>query len=151
MAGGDVPTEMIGRCGLARHLHHRGGVRPEYRFFYRVRRPRIPVMRDGHLFFPRWGNGRGQSRYLPRTGWTWLESVREGHWRGTDAIRITIPASYAIDGRGVWYKVDVGIRGLLLPDERGNAVAYMICEPSTYYYRIMTGSSRMPVLIDQRI
>ena len=58
LAGSEVPTEMIGRCGLARHLHLRGE-RPEYRFLFRERRPRLPVIRDGHLFFARWGNGRG--------------------------------------------------------------------------------------------
>jgi hypothetical protein len=47
--------------------------------------------------------------------------------------------------------VERGIRGLLVPDERGAAVVYMICEPSSPYYRNMTGSTRMPVLIDQRI
>jgi hypothetical protein len=151
LVGSDVPTEMVGRCGLGRHLHLRGGKQPEYRFLYRERRPRLPVIRDGHLFFARWGNGRGQSRRLPRTGWTWLSTIRDGWWRGTGAIPVDIPASYGLDGRGVWYKVQVGIRGLLVPDERGRAVAYMICEPSSHYYHVMTGAGRMPVFIDQRI
>jgi hypothetical protein len=43
------------------------------------------------------------------------------------------------------------MRGLLVPDERGIAVCYMICEPASHYYRIMTRSDRMPVLIDERI
>jgi hypothetical protein len=38
-----------------------------------------------------------------------------------------------------------------VPDERGAAVGYMICEPSSHHYRIMTGSTRMPVFIDQKI
>jgi hypothetical protein len=53
--------------------------------------------------------------------------------------------------QGVWYRVRQGIRGLLVPDERGIAVAYMICEPATHYYRIMTRNGRMPVLIQERI
>jgi hypothetical protein len=64
---------------------------------------------------------------------------------------VDIPASYASERRVVRYLVEVGIRGLLVPDERGLAVAYMVCEPSSHYYRVMTGSDRMPVLIDQRI
>jgi hypothetical protein len=151
LVGSDVPTELVGRCGLARHLHLRGGARPEYRFLYRDRRPRLPVVRDGRLFFARWGNGRGQSRWLPRTGWTWLKTVQDGGWRHSGAIPVDIPASYGLERRGVWYLIEVGIRGLLVPDERGCAVAYMICEPSSHYYQIMTGSPRMPVLIDQRI
>lgn len=151
LAGSEVPTEMIGRCGLARHHHLRGGRQEEFRFAYRDRRPRLPVIRDGHLFFARWGNGWGQSRYLPRTGWTWLATVHDGWWAGTGAVPVEIPVTYALDGRGVWYRVEVGIRGMLVPDERGHAVAYMICEPSSHYYRTMTGSTRMPLLIGQRI
>jgi hypothetical protein len=141
---------MVGRCGLAR-LHHLRGERPEYRFLYRDRRPRLPVIRDGHLFFARWGNGRRQSRCLPRSGWTWLATINQGLWQDADAIPVEIPASYALDGRGVWFKVHVGIRGLLVPDERGSAVAYMVCEPASPYYRVMTGSDRMPIFINQTI
>jgi hypothetical protein len=43
------------------------------------------------------------------------------------------------------------MRGLLATDERGAAVCYMICEPSSRYCRVMTRSVRMPVLIEQRI
>jgi hypothetical protein len=39
----------------------------------------------------------------------------------------------------------------LVPDEQGIAVAYVICEPASHYYQIMTRSDRMPVLIDERI
>jgi hypothetical protein len=150
LAGSDVPTELIGRFGLARHEFKRGD-RPEYRFFYSDRRPRLPIMRDGQLSWARWGNGRGQSRKLPRTGWTWQTTIEDGWWKGTDAEQVSIPATFAFDGRGVWYKVHVGIRGLLVPDERHMAVVYVICEPATHYYNIMTGSHRMPQLIGQRI
>jgi hypothetical protein len=30
-------------------------------------------------------------------------------------------------------------------------VAYMLCEPASHYYQVMTRSPRMPVLIDERI
>ena len=150
LAGSDVPTETVGRCGLGRHLHMRGS-QPEYRFLYRERRPRLPVWRDGRLVFARWGNGRGQSRFLPRTGWTWLATIRGGGWRHIDPVPVDIPATFALDGRGVWYLVEQGVRGLLVPDERGWAVAYVVCEPASHYYHVMTGSTRMPVLIGQRI
>ncbi len=98
----------------------------------------------------RWGNGRGESRFLPRTGWTWLLTIQEGYWRGLNPIPVDIPASLGLD-RGVWYRIRQGIRGLLVPDERGNAVVYMICEPASHYYQVMTRSNRMPVLIEERI
>jgi hypothetical protein len=145
-----VPTEAIGRFRLARHEYRRGG-QVEYRFFHTDRRPRLPVMRDGELAFVRWGNRRGQSRFLPRTSWTWLSTIREGFWKSVETLPVDIPACRVLDGRGVWVKVRVGVRGLLVPDERRNAVVYMICEPSSHYYTNMTGSDRMPVFIGERM
>jgi hypothetical protein len=146
----DVPTDSVGRFHLDGHRHTRGG-RPEFRFFFRDQRPRLPVYRDGQLSFARWGNGRGQSRFLPRSGWTWLATVKEGGWRNLDAREVEVPVSYGYDGRGVWFHVQRGLRGLLVPDERGYAVAYLICEPPSHYYKNMTGSTRMPLLIGQTI
>ncbi len=88
---------------------------------------------------------------LPRTGWTWQATLSEGGWAGTEAVPVDIPASYGLERRGVWFLIEVGIRGILVPDENGIAVCYMICEPASHYYRIMTGATRMPVLIGQRI
>jgi hypothetical protein len=150
LAGSELPTELVGRHGLGRRLHLRGR-QPEYRFYFRDRRPRLPIWRDGRLQVVRWGNGRRQSRILPPTGWTWLETVRQGGWRDSGAVPVDIPATCGLERRGVWFLIEAGIRGLLVPDERGIAVCYMLCEPASHYYRIMTGSDRMPVLIDQRI
>ncbi len=149
LARSELPTELIGRHGLDHRAYSRGG-EPEIRFFYRDRRPQLPIRRDGQLQIVRWGNGRGQSRFLPRLGWTWESSIDDGEWRHLDPVYVDIPTTLAVD-QGVWYRVRQGIRGLLVPDERGFAVAYMICEPSTHYYQIMTRNPRMPVLIQERI
>jgi len=149
LAWSEIPTELIGRHGLERRAHERGGER-EVRFLHRDKKPRLPVWRDGRLQIARWGNSRGESRYLPRTGWTWLETIDSGGWKGKEAVPVDIPASLGLE-RGVWYRVRQGMRGLLVPDERGCAVVYMICEPSSHYYQIMTRSLRMPVLIEERI
>jgi hypothetical protein len=149
LAGSELPTELIGRHGLHRRIHGRGG-EPEVRFLFRDRVPRLPIWRDGRLQVVRWGNGRGQSRFLPRTGWTWRETIDGGGWRGSGAIPVDIPATLGLE-RGVWFRVRQGMRGLLVPDERGIAVCYMICEPASHYYHIMTRSDRMPMLIDERI
>jgi hypothetical protein len=150
VTGSELPTELTQRHGLERRLYLRGEQR-EYRFLLRDRKPCLPIWRDGQLQIVRWGNSRGQSRCLPRTGWTWESSIREGKWQGIEAVAVDIRASYGLERRGVWFLIETGIRGLLVPDERGIAVCYMICEPSSHYYKIMTGSDRMPVLIDQRI
>jgi hypothetical protein len=145
-----MPTELAGRKDLSRRLHSRGD-KPEYRFLYRQIQPRLPIWRDGQFQIVRWGNGRRRSRVLPRTGWTWQATLSEGGWAGTQAVPVDIPASYGLERSGVWFLIEVGIRGILVPDEHGAAVCYMLCEPASHYYRIMTGATRMPVLIDQRI
>ncbi len=149
LAWSELPTELIGRHGLERRVHERGGER-EVRFYFRDRSPRLPIWRDGRLEIARWGNGRGDSRFLPRTGWTWLSTVQEGYWRELGPIAVDIPATIGLE-RGVWYRIRQGIRGILVPDERGHAVVYMICEPASHYYQVMTRSNRMPVLIEERI
>jgi hypothetical protein len=73
----------------------------------------------------RWCNRRGENWRLPCTAWTRLE---------------------------VWYRIRQGIRGLLAHDERGRPRVYVVCEPSSHYYQIMTRGSRwMPALIKERI
>jgi hypothetical protein len=144
-----MPKDLIGRHGIHRRVHERGG-ELEIQFMYRDRVPRLPIWRDGRLQIVRWGNGRGQSRFLPRTGWTWLETVQQGYWHGLGPIPVDIPATLIVE-RGIWIAVTQGVRGLLVPDERRMAVVYMICEPASHYYRVMTRSDRMPVLIEERI
>ncbi len=95
--------------------------------------------------------GARVARFLPRTGWTWLETIHGGGWRNLPAVPVDIPVNYALERRGVWFLVERGVRGLLVPDEYGMAVCYVICEPASHYYRVMTGSERMPVFIEQRI
>ncbi len=149
MAWSELPAGLIERHALERRAHDRGGER-EVRFLYRDRSPRLPIWRDGRLQIVRWGNRDGRSRFLPGTGWTWQATIEEGAWRNLDAQPVDIPANLALE-RGVWFRVTQGLRGLLVPDEHGAAVVYVICEPASHYYRVMTRSSRMPLLIEERI
>ncbi len=144
-----VPTELKRHPTLRRRVYHRDGKR-ELWFLYEDQSPKLPIRRDGQLQFVRWGNGKRQSKRLPPTGWTWLSTVESGYWSHVGGILVMIPATFAYD-RGVWVHVRQGIQGILVPDERGNAVCYMVCEPSSHYYQIMTKSDRMPVLIGERI
>src|SRR5262249_12723719 len=118
--------------------------------YYRDRRPRLPIWRVGQYQIVRWGNGRGKSRILPATGWTWQEAIEEGYWQNLEPAFVDIRANLGLD-HGIWVRIRQGIRGILGPDEQGTAVVYMICEPASHYYRIMTRSSRMPLLIEERI
>lgn len=149
LAWSELPLTLIERHGLERRTHARGGER-EVRFLYTDREPCLPVWRDGRLQIVRWGNGRRQSRWLPRTGWTWQETLDAGGWSGWRPEPIDIPATLGLE-KGVWFRVRQGMRGLAVADERGLPVAYMLCEPASHYYQVMTRSRRMPVLIDEKI
>ena len=134
LAWSDVPLELIERYNLQRLAHERGGER-ELRFLRRSRAPLLPVWHDGQLEIVRWGRRGG--------GLTWQRTVEEGGWSGAELVEIK--ASAGSDG-GVWYRIRQGVRGLLVGGE-----AYLIVEPASYYYRVMTRQNRMPVLIGERI
>ena len=118
LAWSDLPTDLIGRHGLHRRVHERGGER-EIQFLFRDRVPRLPVWRDGRLQIVRWGNGRGQSRFLPRTGWTWLATLQQGGWRGSGAIPVDIPVTFGLE-RGVWYRIRQGSAASSSPTSAGS-------------------------------
>jgi hypothetical protein len=110
----------------------------------------LPVWRNGRLEILRWGNRRGESVLLLCTAWTQLDTVQGGGWSERGIKLVVIPATMGLD-KGVWYRIHQGIRGLVVLDERGGPRVYVICEPSSHYYQIMTRGSRwMPVLIDER-
>ena len=87
---------------------------------------------------------------LPCTGWTWLKTVEAGGWSGFETSPVDIPATAGYE-QGVWFRIRQGIRGVLAQDERGVSVVYMICEPASHYFEVMTRSKKMPVLVDERI
>jgi hypothetical protein len=111
----------------------------------------LPVWRNGQLHVVRWGDRRGESPHLPCTAWTQLGTVENGGWVGREIEPVVIPATMGLD-KGVWYRIRQGIRGVVVHDEGGQPRVYVVCEPSSHYYQIMTCGSRwMPVLIDERI
>jgi hypothetical protein len=62
---------------------------------------------------------------------------------------VEIPATVVLEG-GVWALVQQGLHGLLVKDEHDTERLYVICEPSSYYYRVMTKASWMPLMIGER-
>ena len=66
------------------------------------------------------------------------------------AAEVVIPAALGLD-RGVGFQVREGVRGLAVHDEQGQPVVYVLCEPASHYYRIMTRSDWMPVLVGETI
>src|SRR5262245_47237130 len=104
---------MIVPAGLGSCIHERGSER-EVQFHHRVKDPILPVLVDGELKILRWGNSRGGSRKLPRTGHTWQSSLEEGKWTELEPQLVEIPAALGFD-RGVWFHIrQGGIRGILV-------------------------------------
>jgi hypothetical protein len=145
----ELPVELIEQSGLPARVHDRGGEK-EVRFYWRAVPALLPVWWNGQLEVVRWGNRDRVERKLPPTGWTWNETVEAGKWSMLEPELVDVPAAYALMN-GVWYRVKQGVRGLLVRTRAGEPVVYLVCEPSTRYYRVMTRADWMPVLIDEVI
>ena len=149
LAYSELPLTLIEECVLADRVHDRGGER-EVRFYFQANPAVLPVWLNGRLQIVRWGNKDRAERKLPPTGWTWRETVEEGKWAALEPEPVAVPASYGFSN-GVWYKVKQGMRGLVVLDRAGRPVVYLVCEPATRYYQVMTRSEWMPALIGEVI
>ena len=145
----DLPVELMEEYGLSARVHDRGGEK-EVRFDWRSVPAVLPVWWDGRLQVVTWGNKDRAERKLPPTGWTWRDTVEAGTWSALEPEPVEVPAAYALMN-GVWYMVKQGVRGLLVRTRTGEPVVFLMCEPSTRYYQIMTRSEWMPVLIGEVI
>ena len=108
----------------------------------------LPVLLDGVLRVLPWGNRRGDSAKLPPTLWTSLATIEAGGWGDARIEKVVIPAALAFDSE-IWYAASVGVRGLVVPDEKGERHVYVICEPASYAYGIMTKAKWMPCFVGQ--
>jgi len=145
----ELPVELVERADLSARVHDRDG-RREVRFDWRACPALLPVWWCGRLHVVRWGNRDRVEWRLPPTGWTWKASVEDGKWAALGPDLVQIPAAFAY-ANGVWFKVKQGLRGLVVRTRAGEPVVYMICEPATRYYRVMTRDAWMPVLIGEVI
>ncbi|QDU08143.1 hypothetical protein V202x_15070 [Gimesia aquarii] len=58
--------------------------------------------------------------------------------------------TFAIE-RGVWYQVSQGIRGIVVGDQNENPYVYLLLEPASHYYQVMTGYHLEPVFWGEQI
>lgn len=77
------------------------------------------------------------------------ESLVAGKWRYLKPESVEIIANRA-QTHGIWFQVKEGIRGVLINTPLGEE-CYILTEPATHYFKTMTGSDRMPVLVGQII
>jgi hypothetical protein len=121
----------------------------EIRFLYRDVRPLLPAWVESELSIFSWGQPRRKSK-LPRTKVVAQETLQAGVWQDVHPEPVDIPANFGWD-KGVWYRIKEGIRGILVRDESDNQIVYVLTEPASHYYQVMTRNTRMPVLCGERI
>ena len=61
-----------------------------------------------------------------------------------------MPATLGLDGK-VWFAILQGVRGLLVKDETGLLRVFLLTEPASHYYKVMTRADWMPCLGGERI
>ncbi|HEY1190716.1 MAG TPA: hypothetical protein VGE74_24000 [Gemmata sp.] len=149
LAYSELPLLLMDEHGLDARIHDRGGEK-EIRFYWQARPPALPVWWDGALRIVKWGNRDRAERKLPPTGWTWRDTVEDGKWAALAPEPVFVPANFALMN-GVWFKVKQGMQALLVHDRAGAPVVYMLCEPATRYYQVMTRSEWMPTLVGEVI
>jgi hypothetical protein len=144
-----LPLRLLGHPRLQVLTYDRGGEK-ELQFHLSAAVPLLPVHHEGQVRVVRWGCRRGESRVLPVGGWTRQTTVESGYWSQSGAELVDVPAALGREG-GVWFAIRQGVRGVLVRDEQGTERAYLVCEPASHYYAVMTRSAWMPVLIGERI
>jgi hypothetical protein len=149
LALSELPVELVESHGLRRRVHERGGEQ-EVRFLLRDAVRVLPVWLDGQVQIVRWGNRRGQSRKLPFTAWTRMATLAGGGWGRAAVEPVVIPATVGCDN-GVWYPIRQGVKGVVVRDERDVPVVYVLVEPASRYYQVMTRSEWTPSLVGELI
>ena len=122
----------------------------ELRFTFRDPQAELPAWHDNRLDILLWGNRDDRTSRLPRTGWCRQESLEAGRWARLRPEPVEIPAALGLE-KGVWFLIPEGIRGILVRDERARPHVYMLTQPASHYYQIMTRHDRMPVLLGQQM
>ena len=139
----EIPLTMIRQHRLEDRIVQRdNGTGREIQFRYTHLRRLLPVLIDDQLRILEWGCRNGP---LPKNGWCHREWLEAGLWQELRPQPAIILAELALD-HGRWFHVDEGIQCLVVRNH-----AYMLTEPSTHYYRVMTRADRMPVFVGQTI
>ena len=145
MITSELPVHLLAE--VDDRIHDRAGC-TEVRFEWWHDPALLPVRWDGTLRIVSWGSKIRRSR-LPQGSCLSEEQVVAGLL--TCPEEVVIPANYGFH-RGTWFLIEEGVRGVLLPETAVGPVVYLLVEPSTNYYRNMTGQSpMMPVFVNQTI
>ncbi|MBN1911011.1 MAG: hypothetical protein JW818_14795 [Pirellulales bacterium] len=149
-----LPIDAVPEEWVERYPHRVATREPEatreLRFTFRDPQAELPVWHGHRLELVAWGNRDDRASRLPRTGWCRQESLEAGRWTWLEPEMVEIPAALGLE-KGVWFLITEGIRGVLVRDEHARPRVYMLTQPASRYYQIMTRHDRMPVLLGQQI
>lgn len=145
-----LPETIIERHGLKdRMIRRTDKADPEYQFLYRQRGAMLPVWYGDELRIFNWGSP-ARSSPLPRCRVIGHEDLHAGIFQQLQPEAVEIPATFGLD-RGIWYPVKEGIQGVMVREQDGSPVVYVVTRESTHYYEVMTRNKREPIFIGQMI
>ena len=143
----ELPDAML--ADLTGRVHDRSGCK-EVRFEWWTDPCVLPVRWDGALRLVSWGSKARHSR-LPEGSCLSHAQIESGKFAHAGPEEVMIPANFGYH-RGTWFLIEEGVHGVLLTDVQSGPVVYVLVEPSTNYFRNMTGQSpMMPSLLNQVI
>ena len=143
-----LPTTIIEQHNLQdRMIRREEDSDPEYRFLYRDRKSVLPVWYRGELRVFSWGKPRPP---LPRCRAIAHEELHAGELRELHPEPVEIPATFGID-RGVWFRITQGVQGVMVREQDGSPVIYVVTKAASHYYQVMTRNEREPLLIGETI
>lgn len=124
--------------------------RVEYHFLFEHTPRELPVWYQGRLQIIPWGHNSRTRNNIPNYGICKKESLNAGSWNHLHPQPVKIPAVFVLD-RGVWYHCSEGIQGILIYDREKQPVVYVLTQPASHYYTVMTRNERMPVFFGESI
>ncbi len=140
----EIPELLIAQQNLQNRITRRSDrAVDEVRFLWHVRCALLPVWYQNELSLFEWGNKNRKNR-LPCGAHLMQEELQNGCWKNCQ--RVEVPANFGLANH-VWFHVVGGFQGVLLYDHRGNAHVYLLTQPASHYYEVMTRSKRMPLFI----
>ena len=146
----DVTTRLIETYNLEQRFIQRTDHAPkEILFEQRHRLPLIPVFYQGEIHVLPWGNRRRDVK-VPLAWSCDVATLESGAWSQYAPDPVEILATFGFE-KGVWYQVPEGIRGLVIHDQRDQPYVYLLLEPASHYYQVMTGYDREPVFVGEQI
>lgn len=150
LAWRDIPTRLIRKYQLEERIIQRSETaEKEILFLQRHRRPLLPVFYQGELQILPWGN-RQRNCNAPLAWWCEVSTLQSGAWSMYAPEPVEILANFGLE-RGVWFQIREGIQGTIIHDQHEQPYVYLILQPASHYYQVMTGYHREPVFLGEQI